>query len=861
MLRRFPSRGPAGPPERRPCGAPATGWPSASTASRLPGRRPDPGRRGRPGRHHPLRPELPDARRRPRADRGGPRAWGPDVLVLVDHEGGRVHRLPPPFTRFPPAADGRPHGRPRAGRPRSAGRWPGSCARRGSTPASRRCWTAGPIPAASSSATGRSGMTRRWSRLRRGLHPGRPGGGPDPRGQALPGSRPDPRRLPSRPPRGRRPPPALLERTELAPFRRALAVRVPRGHGGPRALPGARPRVARLALRRPSSAVSSGGELGFGGLVVSDDLEMAAVAGWGVGGAAARFLTAGGDLALVCRETRTEDAVAAVEQALRTRRPRGRADLGPARARRAALRRWVETGSRPDPSVIGCAEHRELGRRSSRARRAERPPAGLTRCALAPTRAPPAPAGSVAGPCGGGRRPRQPHDLARRFPWQRPRPICASVVSQRSRSGLLRARGTPSSLQEAQLRRVAVTGMGVVSPLGVGIDTFWDGLTHGRSGVRRITRFDPSRLPARSPGEVPGFDAAAHLPRRDIVRTDVFIHYALICRPGGARGLRRQVDGQNDRVGVSVGTGMGGVPCSSTRGTRSSARACWASARTRFPGACPTWPPDGCPCGPGRAGPIFSPTTACAAEQPGHRRRLPGDPARGRRRHAGRRNRLASFTRWSSRASRRSTRLSTRNDAADPRQPAVRQGPRRVRPGGGRRHPRPRGPGGRPGRGAPASTRSSSDTGSRPTPTTPRPRRRTGRPGRCGSPWPTRSSSRRRWTTSTPTGRRRPLNDQHETEAIKAVFGDHARRLAVSSIKSMTGHLVGAAGAVEAIATSLALSPESFRRRSTTRPRIPRATWTTCRTRRDASRFEVAMSNSFAFGGTNSILVLGRGEA
>src|SRR6185436_14933964 len=89
--------------------------------------------------------------------------------------------------------------------------------------------------------------------------------------------------------------------------------------------------------------------LDFGGLVVSDDLEMAAVrSGWGVGVAAARFLTAGGDLALVCREDATrEEAVAAVEQALSDGSLTPQAAKG-ARARRAALRRWVErTGSRP----------------------------------------------------------------------------------------------------------------------------------------------------------------------------------------------------------------------------------------------------------------------------------------------------------------------------------------------------------------------------------------------------------------------------------------------------------------------------------------------------------------------------------
>src|SRR3989441_198658 len=104
--------------------------------------------------------------------------------------------------------------------------------------------------------------------------------------------------------------------------------------------------------------------LGFSGLVLSDDLEMAAVASaWGVAGAARQFLAAGGDLALICRSASARDeAVAAIGDEI----DRGTLDLAPAVRRRQAGRRLVAAGPRPDVSIIGCAEHRALGEEVAR---------------------------------------------------------------------------------------------------------------------------------------------------------------------------------------------------------------------------------------------------------------------------------------------------------------------------------------------------------------------------------------------------------------------------------------------------------------------------------------------------------------
>jgi beta-N-acetylhexosaminidase len=282
------------------------------------------------------------------------RRLGPDVLVLVDHEGGRVHRLPPPFTRFPPAAVVGS-----AGDPALAGAVARAMARElraagfdsglapvldcRSEPASQvigdRAFARDPETVA---ACGAAFVT---AALAEGLIPVAkhfPGHGRTAvdSHQALPEVDA---------PRG------ALEALELVPFRRALAAGCP-------AVMVSHVRYRALDPDWPASlspAVVGGllrGQLGFEGLVLSDDLEMQAVAAaWGVDGAAVRFLAAGGDLALVCRDAGARQAaVAAVEAALAG----GRLDAAASVARR---RRLGALRAPPPPlAVIGCPGHRAL---------------------------------------------------------------------------------------------------------------------------------------------------------------------------------------------------------------------------------------------------------------------------------------------------------------------------------------------------------------------------------------------------------------------------------------------------------------------------------------------------------------------
>ena len=111
-------------------------------------------------------------------------------------------------------------------------------------------------------------------------------------------------------------------------------------------------------------------------------------------------------------------------------------------------------------------------------------------------------------------------------------------------------------------RRVVVTGMGAVSALGNDVSSTWDGLVAGRSGIRKIERFDPSRVASKIAAEVKDFDASGVLDRKDQRRTDRYIQFGLVAGREALdhAGLPGRMDGAlAERTGVILGSGLGGV--------------------------------------------------------------------------------------------------------------------------------------------------------------------------------------------------------------------------------------------------------------------------------------------------------------
>lgn len=111
------------------------------------------------------------------------------------------------------------------------------------------------------------------------------------------------------------------------------------------------------------------------------------------------------------------------------------------------------------------------------------------------------------------------------------------------------------------MRRVVVTGVGIVSPLGTGVEKNWAAITSGQSGLGPVTRFDASELPSQIAGEVKDFNAEDFIEKKEIKKMDLFIQYGLAAAELAYQDSGLKITEENaDRVGVLVGSGLGGLP-------------------------------------------------------------------------------------------------------------------------------------------------------------------------------------------------------------------------------------------------------------------------------------------------------------
>ena len=110
-------------------------------------------------------------------------------------------------------------------------------------------------------------------------------------------------------------------------------------------------------------------------------------------------------------------------------------------------------------------------------------------------------------------------------------------------------------------RRVVITGLGILSPVGNGLDQAWDNIINGRSGIGPITKFDASLLPSRFAGEVKNFNPADWMSAKEVRRMDSFIHYGIAAAKMAIDDAGLVVNEENaERIGVNVGSGIGGLP-------------------------------------------------------------------------------------------------------------------------------------------------------------------------------------------------------------------------------------------------------------------------------------------------------------
>jgi 3-oxoacyl-[acyl-carrier-protein] synthase II len=409
-------------------------------------------------------------------------------------------------------------------------------------------------------------------------------------------------------------------------------------------------------------------------------------------------------------------------------------------------------------------------------------------------------------------------------------------------------------------RRVVVTGLGLVSPVGIGVEESWSALVAGKSGIGPITLFDASTFPTRIAGEVKDFDPTKYMDRKEARRNDRFIHFALAAADMAMKdaGLDMSKEDPN-LVGCIIGAGLGGLGTIEDEHKTFLEKGVKKIGPFFIPALIVNLAPGQISIKYGMKGPNFSPVSACATGN-----HSIGDAMiyieRGMADVMVTGGCEATITPLGIGGFCAARALSERNDAPEKASRPfdthrdgfvagegsgilILEEYEHARKRGARIYaelcgygasadanhitsPAPEGEGGQR-----AMRMAMKDAGVSP--------EQVGYVNTHG--------------TSTPAG------DVAECQAINRVFGEHAKRgLMVSSTKSMTGHLLGAAGGLEAVVTVLAVAKGVLPPTINVDEQDPECALDVIPNVAREKRVEVAISNSFGFGGTNAVVLFKR---
>ena len=404
-------------------------------------------------------------------------------------------------------------------------------------------------------------------------------------------------------------------------------------------------------------------------------------------------------------------------------------------------------------------------------------------------------------------------------------------------------------------RRVVITGLGIVSPVGNGIAEAWDNTINGRGGIGPITHFDASALPTRFAGEVKNFNASEWMSPKDVRRMDTFIHFGLAATKMAMDDAGLQVTEQNaERIGVNVGSGIGGLPMIEENIREMIAKGPRRISPFFVPGSIVNMVAGMISILYGFKGPNVSMVSACTTST-----HCIGDAARfieygdadvmiaGGSEATVCLSGVGGFCAVKA--------LSERNDSPETASRPwdkdrdgfvlgegagilVLESLEHATARGARIY------------GELAGMGMSADAHHITAPSMDGPRRGMLNALKNGGVNADDVDYINAHGTST------PLGDKNETEAMKAVFGEHAYKLVVNSTKSMTGHLLGAAGGIEAVFSALAIHHQISPPTINIFNQDPECDLDYCANTAREMKIDVALSNSFGFGGTNGTLVI-----